>query len=148
MEKKAQEAGDNLIQLKEENEAKKGSLTPSQTTQRNLRKSKKVNYSQFFSEDADNSDEYETPEEIKQKIELTKKRQRPKSVKKVDTEDKSTKKKKTPKKKDNDKENNNNEAEKKEGDNMEIEEKKDAENNKEKEEENADKKIKTIISEQ
>ena len=142
MEKKAQEAGDNLIQLKEENEAKKGSLTPSQTTQRNLRKSKKVNYSQFFSEDADNSDEYETPEEIKQKIELTKKRQRPKSVKKVDTEDKSTKKKKTPKKKDNDKENNNNEAEKKEGDNMEIEEKKDAENNKEKEEENADKKNK------
>ena len=142
MEKKTQEAGDNLIQLKEENETKKGSLTPSQTPQRNLRKAKKVNYSQFFSEDADNSDEYETPEEIKQKIELTKKRQRPKSVKKVDTENKSPKKKKTPKKKDNDKENNNNEAEKKEGDNMEIEEKKDAENNKEKEEENADKKNK------
>ena len=142
MEKKTQEAGDNLIQLKEENETKKGSLTPSQTPQRNLRKAKKVNYSQFFSEDADNSDEYETPEEIKQKIELTKKRERPKSVKKVDTENKSPKKKKTPKKKDNDKENNNNEAEKKEGDNMEIEEKKDTENNKEKEEENADKKNK------
>jgi len=143
MEKKTQEAGDNLVELKEENEEKKENIKPSQTSQRNLRKSKKVNYSQFFSEDADNSEEYESPEEIKQRIELTKKRQRPKSVKKENTEKKSTKKKKTPKENtDNDKENNNNEAEKKEKNDMEIEEKKNAENNKEKEEENADKKNK------
>ena len=143
MEKNTQEAGDNLIELKEENEEKKGNTIPSQTYQRNLRKAKSVNYSQFFSEDADNSEEYESPEEIKQKIELTKKRQRKKSVKKVDTENKSTKKKKTPKKTDNDKENNDNEAEKKEGNNTENEEKKNnTENNKEKEEDNADKKNK------
>ena len=124
MEKNTQEAGDNLIELKEENEEKKGNTIPSQTYQRNLRKAKSVNYSQFFSEDADNSEEYESPEEIKQKIELTKKRQRKKSVKKVDTGNKSTKKKKTPKKTDNDKENNDNEAEKKEENNTENEKKK------------------------
>ena len=145
MEKNTQEAGDNLVELKEENEEKKGNVKPSQTPQRNLRKPKKVNYSQFFSEEADNSEEYETPEEIKQKIELTKKRQRTKSVKKVDTENKSTKKTKTktPKKLDNDKENNDNEAGKKEGNSMEIQEKINmTENNKEKEEDNGDKKNK------
>ena len=99
MEKKTQEAGDNLVELKEENKEKNENIKPSQTPQRNLRKSKKVNYSQFFSEDADNSEEYESPEEIKQRIELTKKRQRPKSVKKENTEKKSTKKKENTKRK-------------------------------------------------
>ena len=70
---------DNIIDLKEENEEQKKKPNSNQTPTRHLRDIKKVNYSKFFSEDPDNSEEYE-PEEKSQKIETSKKRQRPKSV--------------------------------------------------------------------
>ena len=144
MEKNTQEAGNNLVSEKKEEEEKKEKSGSSQIPQRNLRKAKQVNYSQFFSDEADNSEEYETPEEIKQKIELTKKRKRPQSTKKEITENKTTKKKKIQNKTDNNNENiNNNEEEKKEENNMEIDkEKNKKENNQEKEENNVDKKNK------
>ena len=68
----------NIIELNEENEDKKKPKV-NQTPTRHLRDIKKVNYSKFFSEDPDNSEDYE-PEEKSQKLESTKKRQRPKSV--------------------------------------------------------------------
>jgi len=104
----------NIIGLDEEKEEKK-KPNPSQTPTRHLRDIKKVNYSKYFSEDPDNSEEYE-PEEKSQKIEISKKRQRPRSVTKsaINTE----KKKK--------------DEEKKTDNNMQVEE------------ENGEKKIKNI----
>ena len=115
MESKTKEAGDNTMDLKEEKNDQKAINNPSQTPQKFLRNQKKVNYAQFFSEDQDNSEEYETPEEIKQKIELSKKRKRPKSVNKTtqDNTTKKTKPKKEQKKKDKNNENNNSEEENK-----------------------------------
>jgi hypothetical protein len=83
----------NIIELNEENEEQKKQLKPTQTPTRHLRDIKKVNYSKFFSEDQDNSEEY-VPEESSQKNESTKKRPRPKSVTKSTTNVNSTKKKK------------------------------------------------------
>ena len=84
----------NLFELEEEYEAKKIDSKPSQIPIRHLRNIKKVNYSKFFSEDPDNSEEYEDPEEIKQKNESMKKRQRPKSVLKSEQDVDTNKKKK------------------------------------------------------
>ena len=67
------EEAQNIIELKEEPEKQ---LKPAVPT-RQLRDIKHVNYSKFFSEEADNSEDYE-PEENSQKAEITKKRQRPK----------------------------------------------------------------------
>ena len=53
-----------------------------------------MNYSKFFSEDPDNSEEYVDPEEHKQKNESMKKRQRPKSVLKSEQDADTNKKKK------------------------------------------------------
>ena len=90
MEQSTPKEDNNIIELNEENEdAKKTKVN--QTPTRHLRDIKKVNYSKFFSEDPDNSEDYE-PEEKSQKIESTKKRQRPKSVTKSNVN--STKKKK------------------------------------------------------
>mgnify|MGYP006873065232 CR=1 FL=1 len=84
----------NLFDLEEENEVKKIDSKPSQTPIRHLRNIKKVNYSKYFSEDPDNSDEYVDPEEHKQKNESMKKRQRPKSVLKSEQDANTNKKKK------------------------------------------------------
>ena len=84
----------NLFELEEENEVKKIDSKPSQIPIRHLRNIKKVNYSKFFSEDPDNSEEYIDPEEHKQKNESVKKRQRPKSVLKSEQDADTNKKKK------------------------------------------------------
>ena len=84
----------NLFELEEENEVKKIDSKPSQIPIRHLRNIKKVNYSKFFSEDPDNSEEYIDPEEHKQKNESVKKRQRPKSVLKSEHDADTNKKKK------------------------------------------------------
>ena len=84
----------NLFELEEENEVKKIDSKPSQIPIRHLRNIKKVNYSKFFSEDPDNSEEYIDPEEHKQKNESVKKRQRPKSVLKSEKDADTNKKKK------------------------------------------------------
>ena len=70
----------NIIELKEEPEKEQKPAVPA----RKLRDIKHVNYSKFFSEDPDNSEDYE-PEESSQKAEITKKRQRPKSTNKAET---------------------------------------------------------------
>ena len=74
----------NIIELNEDNEEQNKKSKNNQTSVRNLRETKKVNYATFFSEDPDNSEDYE-PEEESQKIEISKKRKRqPKSVTKLD----------------------------------------------------------------
>ena len=78
MEQSSPNPDNNVIELNEENEGIKKPKV-NQTPTRHLRDIRKVNYSKFFSEDPDNSEDYE-PEEKSQKIESTKKRQRPKSV--------------------------------------------------------------------
>ena len=80
----------NIIELNEENEEKNDNNSPTLT--RHLREIKKVNYSKFFSEDQDNSEDYE-PEEKNQKIESIKKRPRQKSVTKVNPNPSNKKKK-------------------------------------------------------
>ena len=80
MEQQTPEVNNNIIELKEENEDKKVNSKPTQTPTRHLRDIKKVNYSKYFSEDPDNSEEYEDAEELRQKNGSVKKRQRPKSV--------------------------------------------------------------------
>ena len=55
-----------------------------------MREIKQVNYSKFFSEDPDNSEDYQ-PEESSQKPEPSKKRARPKSVNKGETSNKKKK---------------------------------------------------------
>ena len=80
MEQQTLEGNNNIIELKEENEDKKINSKPNQTPTRHLRDIKKVNYSKYFSEDPDNSEEYEDAEELRQKNGSVKKRQRPKSV--------------------------------------------------------------------
>ncbi len=92
MEKKTTAVDNNLIELNEEKEEQKVKPQPTQTPTRELRHVKKVNYSKFFSEDPDNSEDYE-PEEKSLKTEITKKRSRPKSVTKS-TSNKNTAKKK------------------------------------------------------
>ena len=135
MDKNTQEAGNNNMDINEEKEKKKEIPISSQTPQKYLRNSKKVNYSQFFSEDQDNSEDYETPEEIKQKIELAKKRKRQKSATKTNTESKKKKIKKEKNDENKNNENGNNEEIKdKDKNKMEIEDEK----NKEKENENED----------
>jgi len=84
----------NLFELDEENEVKNIDSKPPQIPVRHLRNIKKVNYSKYFSEDPDNSEEYVDPEEHKQKNESMKKRQRPKSVLKSEQNADTNKKKK------------------------------------------------------
>ena len=79
--------GQNIMELNEQPEAKQKPAIPP----RKLREIKHVNYSKFFSEDPDNSEDYQ-PEESSQRPEPHKKRARPKSVTKGET---SNKKKKT-----------------------------------------------------
>ena len=144
MENKPQEAGNNLIDIKEEKEGQKVNNNPSQIPKKSLRNAKKVDYSKFFSEEQDNSEEYETPEEIKQKMELGKKRKRINTATKTKAENNTDKKKRNTKGKneaDNNKENNNNE-EKKDKNDTDVEEDKNKE--KEKEEKKEDKKNKNI----
>ena len=69
----------NIIELKEEKEDQNTKGKNVQNPTRFLRDIKKVNYSKFFADDGDNSEDYE-PEEKSQKIEISKKRQRPKSA--------------------------------------------------------------------
>ena len=106
-------SNNNIIELNEEKEEQKKNQKTNQTPTRHLRDIKKVNYSKFFSEDPDNSEEYE-PEEKSQKIETSKKRQRPKSVIKSNV---NTEKKKK-------------EEDKKSDNNMEIEEENNEKKNK------------------
>ena len=112
------EESQNIIELKEQpEEPQKPAIPP-----RHLREIKHVNYSKFFSEDPDNSEEYQ-PEESSQKAEIPKKRPRPKSTTKGEA---SNKKKKV--------ENQENEPNK-----MELEENKATEGAQAKEAENGDK---------
>ena len=112
------EEAQNIIELKEQpEEPQKPAIPP-----RHLREIKHVNYSKFFSEDPDNSEEYQ-PEESSQKAEIPKKRPRPKSTTKGEA---SNKKKKV--------ENQENEPNK-----MELEENKATEGAQAKEAENGDK---------
>ena len=143
MENKAQEAGNNLIDIKEEKEEQKVINNPSQTPKKSLRNAKKVDYSKFFSEDQDNSEDYETPEEIKQKMELGKKRKRTKTTTKTNEDNNTVRKKRTKKEnneEDKNKENNNN-GETKDKNDVDINEEKE----KEKVEEKEDKKNKNNI---
>ena len=79
MEQEKPDNQNNIIELNEEKEEKDIKAKANQTPTRHLRDIKQVNYSKFFSDDQDNSEDYE-PEEKSQKIEPTKKRTRPKSV--------------------------------------------------------------------
>ena len=76
----------NIIELKEQPEVQQKPAIPP----RHLREIKHVNYSKFFSEDPDNSEEYQ-PEESSQRAEPLKKRQRPKSTTKGETSNKKKK---------------------------------------------------------
>ena len=76
----------NIIELKEQPEVQQKPAIPP----RHLREIKHVNYSKFFSEDPDNSEEYQ-PEESSQRAEPPKKRQRPKSTTKGETSNKKKK---------------------------------------------------------
>jgi len=108
----------NIIELKEQpEEPQKPAIPP-----RHLREIKHVNYSKYFSEDPDNSEEYQ-PEESSQKAEIPKKRARPKSTTKTESTNK--------KKKVDNQEN--------EGNKMELEENKPEEGAQVKEAENVDK---------
>ena len=127
MEKSNQEAGNKIIELDEGKETKKEGQKTSQTPQKSLRNTKKVNYSQFFSEDVDNSEEYESPEDIKNRKELNKKRQRKKPTPKPGTEPKIPKKKKT--QKEENKENEENKEENKDINKEETKETKNKNNN-------------------
>ena len=136
MEQKTKEAGSNLMDINEEKEKQNLTPGPSQTPQKYLRKIKKVNYLEMSSEDQDKSEDYELPEESKQKLKSRRKTKRSDSAPKANAENTTIKKKKVAKENTN-KENNNNEEEKKD------ENKNDTlknENNGKEKEENGDKK--------
>ena len=116
MEQKTKEAGSNLMDINEEKEKQNLTPGPSQTPQKYLRKTKKVNYLENSSEDQDNSDDYELPEESKQKLKSRRKTKRSDSAPKANAENTTGKKKKVAKENTN-KENNNNEEEKKDENN-------------------------------
>ena len=82
MEEQFLKDNNNIIELNEEVEEQNKKQKVNQTPTRHLRDIKKVNYSKFFSDDQDNSEDYE-PEEKSEKVESTKKRPRPKSVSKT-----------------------------------------------------------------
>jgi hypothetical protein len=82
MEEQFPKDNNNIIELNEDVEEQNKKQNVNQTPTRHLRDIKKVNYSKFFSDDQDNSEDYE-PEEKSEKIESTKKRPRPKSVSKA-----------------------------------------------------------------
>ena len=136
MEQKTKEAGSNLMDINEEKEKQNLTPGPSQTPQKYLRKTKKVNYLENSSEDQDNSDDYELPEESKQKLKSRRKTKRSDSAPKANPENTTGKKKKGAKENTN-KENNNDEEEKKDENNNNNQ--KNEKNGKEKEE-NGDKK--------
>ena len=135
MEQKTKEAGSNIIDINEEKKGQNLTPGPSQTPQKYLRKTKKVNYLENSSEDQDNSEDYELPEESKQKLKSRRKTKRSDSAPKANTEKNTNKKKKISNENKN-KENNNNEEEKKDENNNNH---KNEDNEKEKEE-NVDKK--------
>ena len=101
MEQKNLEENNNIIELNEAQEEQKINSKPTQTPTRHLRDIKKVNYSKYFSDDNDNSEEYESPEIVRQKNESMKKRSRPKSVIKENSNVNTIKKKKEEKENDN-----------------------------------------------
>lgn len=136
MEQKTKEAGSNLMDINEEKEKQNITPGPSQTPQKYLRKTKKVKYFELSSEDQDNSDDYELPEESKQKLKSKRKTKRSESAQKVNADNNNKKKNKIEKENTN-KENNNNEAEKKDENNNDN---KKIENNGKEKEENGDKK--------
>ena len=84
----------NVIELNEDDEEQKINSKPNQSPSRQLRDIKKVDYTVFFGDEKDNSEDYESPEEIRQKNESMKKRSRPKSIVKSNTNTYSIKKKK------------------------------------------------------
>ena len=135
MEQKTKEAGSNIVDINEEKEKQNLTPGPSQTPQKYLRKTKKVNYLENSSEDQDNSEDYELPEESKQKLKSRRKTKRSDSAPKANTEKNTNKKKKIANDNTN-KENNNNAEEKKDENNNNQ---KNEDNGKEKEE-NVDKK--------
>ena len=92
MEQKTKEAGSNLMDINEEKEKQNLTPGPSQTPQKYLRKTKKVNYLENSSEDQDNSDDYELPEESKQKLKSRRKTKRSDSAPKVRLMEKKRKK--------------------------------------------------------
>ena len=136
MEQKIKEAGNNLMDINEKKEEQNLAPDPSQTPQKYLRKTKKVNYLENSSEDQDNSEDYELPEESKQKLKSRRKTKRSDFAPKVNGENNTNKKKKIAKENTN-KENNNNEEEKKDENNNNNQKN---ENNGKEKEENGDKK--------
>jgi len=136
MEQKAKEAGSNIIDINEEKEGQNLTPGPSQTPQKYLRKTKKVNYLENSSEDQDNSEDYELPEESKQKLKSRRKTKRSDSAQKVNAENNTNEKKKIAKRNTNKENNNNNEEEKKDENNNSQKN----ENNGKEKEENGDKK--------
>ena len=82
----SKEQDQNIIELEEQPEEKPKPAIPP----RQLREIKHVNYSKFFSEDPDNSEDYQ-PEESSQKAEIPKKRARQKSVTKGESANKKKK---------------------------------------------------------
>jgi len=137
MEQKTKEAGSNIIDINEEKKGQNLTPGPSQTPQKYLRKTKKVNYLENSSEDQDNSEDYELPEESKQKSKSRRKTKRSDSTQKVNAENNTNKKKKIAKENINKENNNNNEEEKKDKNNNNNQKN---ENNGKEKEENGDKK--------
>ena len=137
MEQKTKETGSNIIDINEEKKGQNLTPGPSQTPQKYLRKTKKVNYLENSSEDQDNSEDYELPEESKQKSKSRRKTKRSDSTQKVNAENNTNKKKKIAKENINKENNNNNEEEKKDKNNNNNQKN---ENNGKEKEENGDKK--------
>ena len=94
MEQKIKEAGNNLMDINEKEEEQNLTPAPSQTPQKYLRKTKKVNYLENSSEDQDNSEDYELTEESKQKLKTRRKTKRSDSDPKANGENNTNKKKK------------------------------------------------------
>ena len=137
MEQKTKEASSNIIDINEEKEGQNLTPGPSQTPQKYLRKTKKVNYLENSSEDQDNSEDYELHEESKQKLKSRRKTKRSDSAQKVNAKNNTNKKKKIAKENTNKKNNNNNKEKKKDENNNNNQKN---ENNGKEKEENGDKK--------
>ena len=137
MEQKTKEASSNIIDINEEKEGQNLTPGPSQTPQKYLRKTKKVNYLENSSEDQDNSEDYELHEESKQKLKSRRKTKRSDSAQKVNAKNNTNKKKKIAKENTNKKNNNNNKEKKKDENNNNNHKN---ENNGKEKEENGDKK--------
>jgi len=100
MEKKELEKERKALGLKEEEEEPGKSAKKASTPVRLLRDTKKVDYTKYFSDEQDNSEEYVLSSDEKKEL-ISKKRQRPKSVIKTSSNANTTKKPKEEKEQEN-----------------------------------------------